>query len=198
LSFSNTYLLLDNIVEQIKNLSRVPFYVNRPKMAAQYKKTGFLDIILIRKYIMFSTLTLCLSLFLFSIFAPYVLDLIDSKVEFDSTIWLVICTYAMIERLGAMHNQIYVIMNNKVIAHKYLPITVLISTVILSFFLYFNISPSFYVLAFSLSYLFTFYVPISQLNIREFSVKRLYFEAYNYILCIVSVLLLIFGVFYVN
>ncbi|EPO2911937.1 hypothetical protein ACT7TL_003511, partial [Vibrio cholerae] len=39
LSFSNTYLLLDNIVEQIKNLSRVPFYVNRPKMAAQYKKT---------------------------------------------------------------------------------------------------------------------------------------------------------------
>lgn len=198
LSFSNTYLLLDNIVEQIKNLSRVPFYVNRPKMAAQYKKTGFLDIILIRKYIMFSTLTLCLSLFLFSIFAPYVLDLIDSKVEFDSTIWLVICTYAMIERLGAMHNQIYVIMNNKVIAHKYLPITVLISTVILSFFLFFNISPSFYVLAFSLSYLFTFYLPISQLNIREFSVKRLYFEAYNYILCIVSVLLLIFGVFYVN
>ncbi|HFG1996631.1 TPA: hypothetical protein ACGF51_003636, partial [Vibrio cholerae] len=142
--------------------------------------------------------TLCLSVFLFSIFAPYVLDLIDSKVEFDSTIWLVICTYAMIERLGAMHNQIYVIMNNKVIAHKYLPITVLISTVILSFFLFFNISPSFYVLAFSLSYLFTFYLPISQLNIREFSVKRLYFEAYNYILCIVSVLLLIFGVFYVN
>ncbi len=58
LSFSNTYLLLDNIVEQIKNLSRVPFYVNRPKMAVlNIKKTGFLDIILIRKYIMFSTLT---------------------------------------------------------------------------------------------------------------------------------------------
>lgn len=180
---SNAYLLLDNIMEQIKNISRIPFYVNRPKMARDFKSTGVLNYTDVRRYMLSSSATLAIGVFLFAILGPFLLLAIGSKVVFDLYIWITLAIFASIERLSAMHNQLYVIVTDEVIVHKLLARTMMFVTVIIFIFYFLNFKYFIYPLSFAISYLVVFYPPLVKYNLCFFKISFLKFEVFNLLTC---------------
>jgi len=176
-SISNTYLFLDNVVDQIKNLSRVPFYVKRPGLASEFKRNGNLKWREISTYMARSHFVLLLGLFSFSIVGPYILELIGSNVVYDKLLWGTISIYAFCERLTAMHSQVNILVTDKIKSHIYLPKTTLMSSLGLLLCVLFKVEYYYFPLCFAVSYLTVFYAKLSTDNYRILNVSMICFEA---------------------
>jgi hypothetical protein len=175
INLSNQYLLFDNLMEQIKNVSRAPFYTKRPSIAMAISKNKYITKDVVYFPILFSHLTFTLGVVFMLLFGTLLLELINSNIPFDPTLWCVIGCAGFIERFTAMHNQLYVIINNKILTHIYMPITAIISTLIIGLF-YWVDNVMLFPIAISIGYLIYFSWRVSKDNYNYFKQSAVSFE----------------------
>ncbi|WP_338625528.1 hypothetical protein [Agarivorans sp. OAG1] len=161
---SNVYLILDRLMEQIKNFSRVVFYTSLPSLSKSYAR-GQREWVRGRVYQRFN-----LSLFLMSMLCILVLGLglwLENlnDVRFTPDIWLVLFGFAIIERLTSMYNQLYLISHVNVISHIGMLVTI---PLFFAFFSIFNgaFGVASIPLSFMCSYL-SFYYPFCSIKARK-------------------------------
>lgn len=155
-----SYLLALRVITTISQISSVPFYTKIPTLASLLAKQDNREItriaqkgMFVSSWVYFVGVTLC------GATAGALLEIIGSKISFvDSLTWALIAIAFLIERIGAMHIQLYSITNN-IIWHIANGITGA-TTIILSFILYQNIGIIALPLAMIISYI-ALYVPIA-------------------------------------
>ncbi|SFW56581.1 hypothetical protein [Cellulophaga fucicola] len=122
---SASYLLADRLLDQLKEVSRAPFYSNIPrfsKLRAQNKI--FLLVKEVKQAMLFSYGVNFIGIVGLLFFGNYLISLIGSNVTFVSNMMLVCMGfYLFIERFTAMHLQLYTFMKNRVIGHIGLIVT---------------------------------------------------------------------------
>lgn len=151
ISLSNRYLLLDNIIEQIKNLARVPFYVKRPSFAAS-SRGGGIDLREVKNAMLFSQVVLIIGCIFFYCLADLILSFVGSNVMFDGLLWGALFSAALLERYTAMHNQLFIIVNNVIKSHIFYFVTLIVFSTFMLVFYFNQVSYYFYPLALLLSY----------------------------------------------
>lgn len=116
----SSYLLVNRIVEQIKKLSKAPFYSKLPQFSILQAK-GERSLLIDKAKFSMGLSYLCLVLPIVGVwmFSDFVLTLLRSEVPFvDNMLWLAIVLAVFTERFAGMHYQLYEVMTNEVIAHR--------------------------------------------------------------------------------
>ena len=129
----NSYLLIDRLIEQIKGISRAPFYTKMPLFAKLITLGNTATLIEVAKKSMLISYVVCFLGFTFVyVFGNELLKFIGiNNVVIDKELWLLLCLAAVIDRYTAMHNQIFLIIFNKVITHITLFVTMFLSIVLM-------------------------------------------------------------------
>lgn len=192
ISISNVYLFLDNVVEQIKNLSRVPFYVKRPRIARVIRRDGFVDCNEISRYVFQSHLVLFLGLISFFILGDYILGMIKSSILIDKKIWLSLSIYAAVERFSSIHNQLNIILSDAVKTHFYLMITCIVSMISTLVFLALDVNYYFYPLTFVIGHVIYYSWHVAKSNYALMGVTFMDFERKFIVMNLCLLLLMIY------
>jgi len=122
---SASYLLADRLLDQLKEVSRAPFYSNIPRFSKLRAQNKILILVKeVKRAMMFSYGVNFIGIAGLLFFGNYLIGLIGSNVGFVSN-WMLACMsfYLFIERFTAMHLQFYTFMENKVIGHIGLLVT---------------------------------------------------------------------------
>lgn len=176
IAISNQYLLFDNLMEQIKNVARAPFYTKRPSFAMTVSKNNNLSKDMVYLPMFFSHATFISGVLFILLFGKQFLELIESDISFEPILWCVIGFSGFIERFTAIHNQLYVIINNKIITHIYMPITASVAIFIMSLF-YWVDNVLLFPIAITIGYLSCFSWKVSKNNYLYFKHSILSFES---------------------
>lgn len=139
LAVSNTFVFIEQISEHIRNLSRVPFYVSRPKITMLYKANGVMPFALINRLIFISLSLLLLGFCFFYLFGPWFFAIIGSKFLSDNALVLFFFVFSLFERLSAMINQVILIKTNEVVLHKYSLVMLFVGIIFGSLVFIFNL-----------------------------------------------------------
>lgn len=104
-----SYLLALRVVQAISQFSQVPFYSKIPMLTRLYSQDKKVDMIaLARRGFALSHLTFMAGFLFVGISAAWLLQFIGSKTEFVSpALWTLMGAAFLLERLGAMHIQLY-------------------------------------------------------------------------------------------
>jgi len=118
---SSSYLLTMKILDQVKQISRPPFYAKIPylsKLASVSDKHKFYYKKIIT-YLGFSVMIFLTGSGVIYVFSDYIIDILGSETQFVSNqVWIALIIALTIERLTAMLSQAVMIKRNKVIAHE--------------------------------------------------------------------------------
>lgn len=104
-----SYLLALRLVQAIVGFTNIPFYVQLPKLARLFASGCHRDLILVARRGMLSAnfLFVCGVYFVY-FFGERILNLIDSNTPFvSSEFWALLGLAILLERIGAMHLQLY-------------------------------------------------------------------------------------------
>lgn len=113
-SEAGTYLLSMRLVQTLVTLANVPFYTKLPTMARLYAENKLSELVKIaRKGMLVTNWVLILGIMIIGLWANFILDVMGSKTKFvDSQIWWILGLAYLIERIGAMHLQLYTTTNH--------------------------------------------------------------------------------------
>jgi len=190
ITISNQYLLFDNLMEQIKNVARAPFYTKRPSFAMMVSKNNNLTKDTVFLPILLSHATFTLGVIFILLFGATFLQFIDSTIFFEPILWTVIGVAGFVERFTAIHNQLFVIINNKIVTHIYMPITAITSILIIFLFSWVD-NVLLFPVSISIGYLSYFSWRVSKDNYKYFQHNILSFEStisFPFILILLSIL----------
>jgi len=110
------YLLAIRLMQTLVNLANAPFYTKLPVLARLYAEGRKTELVHSARIGMLQANSVLLSGTIFlGIFAEYILKLIGSQTNFISTqVWWILALSTVLERIGAMHLQLYTITNHVV------------------------------------------------------------------------------------
>jgi hypothetical protein len=167
---SSSYLLTMKVLDQVKQISRPPFYAKIPYLA---KLASVIDRhkLYYRKVLIFSCISIVIfgfGSFLIYMFSDYLIDVLGSDTTFVSDkVWFALIIALTIERLTAMLSQSVMIKRNRVIAHEGLFISGIIY-VALMFWLFPNYGLIAIPVSMGVSYLLFYTLYSIYLNLKDF------------------------------
>ena len=121
---SSSYLLAVRISDQVKQISRAPFYSKIPYFAKGIisDKINIVNKIKLAQNLSYAVLIAIILVVFMS--ADFILNIMNSDTSFvKDNLWLIMSISILIERFTSMHNQLFVIMKNEIISHKGLLVT---------------------------------------------------------------------------
>lgn len=178
-SIANNYLIIERVVEQIKNFSRVVFYVKLPYFSKLFIRNEIdkLNQIAVSRYSL-SLLLLVLSIWGGSLVYWLITNVFNysfGDFYLDYQLALLFVFYAIIERMTSMHNQIYLITNDHVVSHIGMSVTALLFTIFVSL-LYSFLGIYSIPISFAISYFSFFYWFVSKNSFFKLNTKIYRFE----------------------
>jgi len=176
----NSYLVLDRLIEQIKGVSRAPFYTKMP-IFAKYVTRGDRNLLegVAKRGLLLSYAVCCLGILFVYVFGSAILSVIGvESVDVDTNLWLLMGAAALVDRYAAMHNQLYLVIYNKVLTHITLFVTMLLTILIITI-LYSRIGIYSVPLAYILAPLFFYAWYLPYKNYSYLCVGFFKFEANN-------------------
>lgn len=136
-----SYLLGLRLIRMINQFSAAPFYSKIPALNGLYVKNDIKKLVNFAQRGMFiAYLSYVFPFFILGIFGEFLTRLFNSNADFPSVIlWILLGFAFFLERLGAMHIQLYSV-TNKIIWHKANGITGIINALfIIIFYKYFEV-----------------------------------------------------------
>lgn len=108
------FLLAQRIVQTLASFANAPFYTRIPHMARMYAEGRYGDLVECAKTGMIRTNWLLISGIIFvGITGPHLLTTIGSQTSFvDKQVWWLLGLAVLLERIGAMHLQLYSVKNH--------------------------------------------------------------------------------------
>ncbi|WP_370088958.1 hypothetical protein [Ekhidna sp.] len=188
---SSSYLLAMRLMEQIKQISRAPFYSKIPQFARQ--TIGSNDELLknLRRSKILSYSVLVLAIIAVLLLSSVLLDLISSDTEFVSSIlWLIIGLSVVIERFTAMHNELFTLSRNQVVSHYALSIAAIVNLAIV-YFLFDELDVYVFPISLMCSYLVFYSWFVASKNYKTFKVSFWKYEKYHFLPALSIILLLL-------
>ena len=122
---SAPYLLVDRLLDQLKEVSRAPFYSKIPRFSKLRAQNNIITLVKeVKLAMLFSYSVNFVGIVGLLFVGDFIISLIGSKVSLVSITMLACMSfYLFIERFTAMHLQFYTFMENKVIGHIGLIVT---------------------------------------------------------------------------
>lgn len=141
-NISANYLLADRLVGQIYQVAIGPFNSKLPQMTifeSQNKRHELFT--LSRKLMWLSYGVVVMGVVLILFFSDAIFRIIKINTDFvSSEVWVLLGISILIERYVIMHQQLYTVISNKIIAHRVIPVTGVFKVIIFyTFFPYIGI-----------------------------------------------------------
>ncbi|NQX82438.1 MAG: hypothetical protein HRT66_10650 [Flavobacteriaceae bacterium] len=117
IDIANSYLFTERIFEQLKEVSRAPFYSKIPLFSKLRGQGDLKEMISkVRFSMSFSYWINIMGLATLFFFGDLVLSIINSKVLFiNETTFIIMAVFLLLERYTSMHIQLYIFMTNKIV-----------------------------------------------------------------------------------
>lgn len=171
---SSSYLLTMKLLDQVKQISRPPFYAKIPylsKLASASEKHKFYYKKTIT-FLVFSMIIFLIGSGVIYVFSDYIIDILGSETQFVSNqVWIALIIALTIERFTAMLSQSIMIKRNKVIAHEGLFTSGLIYMAMM-FWLFPNYGLIALPISLGFSYLFFYTMYSIYLNIKDYKSSK--------------------------
>ncbi len=113
-----SYLISLRILNQIKDVAQAPFYSKLP-LFSQLRAQNQIKLLILsaKRGMLYSHIVFFLGIFLMGIFSDNIVNIFNLKTSFvSSDLWYLICFAYFLQRIGAMHLQLY-LTTNHVISH---------------------------------------------------------------------------------
>ncbi len=188
---SSSYMLALRIADQIKQISRAPFYSKVPKFAQSVVKDRASMFGDIRRSMTLSYGVLLITVLLVYLFSAPILELISSSTKFVSRdLWLIIGFSILIERFTSMHNQMVLFTRNMVLSHKALLISSLVNLVLVILF-FDKLGVYIFPIGLTMGYLSFYSWYVAYRNYRFFNSSFFRFEKFHFVPVVVLMIVLL-------